>query len=264
MAAPSSSPSSAIPAAHARVPPRSGATSSAIGLRRPAAATAGPGRAGTSPAPTSRRADIANATATRTAVTTGNSPSTAQRSPANGCTRRAQPNGDGQTSPDRPTSPAAATARARRGPRSRCRWPCPRPRPPARPPRRSRRTAARPPRAPGRARRSAAGSPVASPSGHEHRDRDVPARDDDQGGRERRIPAEYSGTEQLTPPASSSAGVPDDQQHVHDTPEQHPGRGDRPRGEPADAGAEDRPTGGELGRVDHRPAAKAIRSASVG
>ena len=79
---PRMNPITAKPAAQARSTPRCSRQASPAGDPRLAAAVAGPGRSGSTPAPRSRRRLIANATAVDAAAKSTSTTKTGQRSPA--------------------------------------------------------------------------------------------------------------------------------------------------------------------------------------
>ena len=107
---PIESPPKNSPTAHAASAARWSRSASPNGLVNPRAAFGGPGRATSSPAPSSRRASSAKATKTSAAVNTRKSASGHQRSSAYGRIAWPQPIGDSHESVPSPTSPAARSA----------------------------------------------------------------------------------------------------------------------------------------------------------
>ena len=97
-AAPSTTADSATPSAQPARPVRCSRQARVSGLRSQRAASARPGRAGTSPAPRSRRLASTAAAATSATVTAAHTSSSHQRGPAYGWTRSIQPSGDTQLS----------------------------------------------------------------------------------------------------------------------------------------------------------------------
>ena len=109
---PSTRPTTNMPTLHASSPPRWSRNARASAVRRCGVAAGRPGRSGSRPAPTSRRARSANASAAQAPAISTHTSSGHQRSPANGRISCAMPMGESQVSALPWTSPTARRANA--------------------------------------------------------------------------------------------------------------------------------------------------------